>query len=40
MKPTQSVLMQGPVVVLGLEGPSHAFIKFKSFVVSELLVFM
>lgn len=31
MKPTTSLLSAAPVLVLGLEGPSHSFVRFKSY---------
>ena len=31
MKPALQLLTSAPVLVLGLEGPAHAFVRFKSF---------
>jgi hypothetical protein len=31
MKPPTSLLTTSPALVLGLEGPSHSFVRFKSF---------
>ena len=31
MKPPASLLTHAPVLVLGVEGPSHSFVRFKSF---------
>ncbi len=31
MKPPLSLLTHSPVLVLGVEGPSHSFVRFKSF---------
>jgi hypothetical protein len=31
MKPAAPVLLAGPVLVLGVEGPSHSFVRFKSY---------
>jgi hypothetical protein len=31
MKPPTSLLTNSPALVLGLEGPSHSFVRFKSF---------
>ena len=31
MKPAPALLSAGPVLVLGLEGPSHSFVRFKSY---------
>ena len=31
MKPAAALLSAAPVLVLGLEGPSHSFVRFKSY---------